>query len=307
MTTPYTYLIGWKSHNKFYYGRRTAKNCHPSDFWKSYFTSSKYVKEIFTKYGDPDVIQIRKIFSGDLLEKERIELCKKWEQRVLQKLNAAKNPKFINKSTGDAKFDSSGMVSVIDCNTGETVQITSEEFINQPDRYTGVLEGRLVVTEIKSGITTIVDTKEYHRNKHLYKHHAEGFIFVTLIKTSERVKITTSEFHSNRHLYKHHSEGIKVKDEIREKIRRSHTGKSKTEQHKKNISTALKGIERTPEHVENLNKARRPAFKAVIVNGIRFHSVNAAAAYFGVKHPAISNRLAGRKKLNDKFWEVRYA
>lgn len=31
--TPYTYLIGWSKQNKFYYGRRTAKNCHPKEFW----------------------------------------------------------------------------------------------------------------------------------------------------------------------------------------------------------------------------------------------------------------------------------
>lgn len=45
----YTYLIGWSNHNKWYYGRRTAKNCHPNEFWKTYFTSSKYVKEFRKK------------------------------------------------------------------------------------------------------------------------------------------------------------------------------------------------------------------------------------------------------------------
>lgn len=38
--TPYTYLIGWSKHNIWYYGKRTAKNCHPNDFWVTYFTSS---------------------------------------------------------------------------------------------------------------------------------------------------------------------------------------------------------------------------------------------------------------------------
>jgi hypothetical protein len=31
--TPYTYLIGWSNQNKYYYGVRYAKDCHPNDFW----------------------------------------------------------------------------------------------------------------------------------------------------------------------------------------------------------------------------------------------------------------------------------
>ena len=37
--TPYCYLIGWTEQNLWYYGRRTERNCHPSEFWKKYFTS----------------------------------------------------------------------------------------------------------------------------------------------------------------------------------------------------------------------------------------------------------------------------
>jgi hypothetical protein len=29
MATPYTYLIGWTKHHKFYYGVRFSKNCDP--------------------------------------------------------------------------------------------------------------------------------------------------------------------------------------------------------------------------------------------------------------------------------------
>ena len=37
--TPYTYLIGWSNLNKFYYGVRYGKGCHPSDLWVKYFGS----------------------------------------------------------------------------------------------------------------------------------------------------------------------------------------------------------------------------------------------------------------------------
>lgn len=89
--TPYTYLIGWSAHNKWYYGVRYAKNCHPSDLWTKYFTSSKVIQDFRKLNGDPDVIQIRKIF-----------LCKEdaaiWEHKVLRRLRVNLNDKWLNKT-----------------------------------------------------------------------------------------------------------------------------------------------------------------------------------------------------------------
>lgn len=86
---PYTYLVGWSQHNKWYYGVRFAKGCNPSDFWVSYFTSSKYVKEFREAFGEPDIVQIRKTFNN---REEAIS----WEQRVLHRINALDDPKWIN-------------------------------------------------------------------------------------------------------------------------------------------------------------------------------------------------------------------
>ena len=97
----YTYLIGWSNHNKWYYGRRTAKGCHPTELWKTYFTSSKYVKEFRKINGEPDIIQIRKIFSD---KKE----CSKWESRVLLRLDVQHTEKWLNQKNGDEFWDFSG-------------------------------------------------------------------------------------------------------------------------------------------------------------------------------------------------------
>ena len=56
--TPYTYFIRWNDLNLNYYGRRTAKGCHPEEFFISYFTSSKYVKQTIDEFGMPDIIKI---------------------------------------------------------------------------------------------------------------------------------------------------------------------------------------------------------------------------------------------------------
>lgn len=91
--TPYTYLIGWTSHNKWYYGVRYGKNCHPSDLWVSYFTSSKHVKQFRDFYGEPDIITIRKVF-------EYVDKARYWEQRVLQKLKIIYSEKWLNHFDG---------------------------------------------------------------------------------------------------------------------------------------------------------------------------------------------------------------
>ena len=66
-TIPFTYLIGWTSHNLWYYGVRFAKGCNPRDLWTTYFTSSEKVKQTRQELGEPDVIEVRKIFQTDIL------------------------------------------------------------------------------------------------------------------------------------------------------------------------------------------------------------------------------------------------
>lgn len=86
---PYTYLIGWKKLNMFYYGVRYAKNCDPEELWKSYFTSSKHVKNFLKLNGNPDLIQIRKIFKST-------EKARQWEHTVLRRLKVKDRNDFLN-------------------------------------------------------------------------------------------------------------------------------------------------------------------------------------------------------------------
>lgn len=88
---PYTYLIGWPSHNLWYYGVRYAKGCHPGDLWAKYKTSSKYVKKTTEKLGDPTVKQVRKIFTT-------VNSARVWEEKVLRRMRVVPNPKWLNKN-----------------------------------------------------------------------------------------------------------------------------------------------------------------------------------------------------------------
>ena len=114
----------------FYYGRRTAKNCHPSDLFVTYFTSSEYVSQYIKTNGTPDVIDIRKIFTST-------EKCMQWEERVLRKIDAPCNLKFLNKSYGDGKFSSTGMCLVRNLNG-----ISEYTSVDDPRFLTGEIVGR---------------------------------------------------------------------------------------------------------------------------------------------------------------------
>jgi len=88
---PFTYLIGWKAHNVWYYGSKYAAGCNPSDLWTRYFTSSKYVKQFIAEFGDPDVIEIRNTFDTPAQ-------ATTWEKKVLRRMNVIHDDRWLNKS-----------------------------------------------------------------------------------------------------------------------------------------------------------------------------------------------------------------
>lgn len=94
---PYTYYIGWSAIGKYYYGVKYGFDADPNTFWKNYFTSSKYVKEIREKHGEPDIVQIRRTFDTP---QEAIL----WENKVLHRLDAIHKPQWLNKHNGKALY-----------------------------------------------------------------------------------------------------------------------------------------------------------------------------------------------------------
>lgn len=101
---PYTYLIGWKLLDLWYYGVRYAKDCDPSDLWVKYFTSSKKVAILRIECGEPDIVEIRRIFSTPVQ-------AKVWEERVLCRMNAVKSRRWLNQCNQNKHFCRSGPLS----------------------------------------------------------------------------------------------------------------------------------------------------------------------------------------------------
>ena len=101
MYQPYTYLIAWTHLNKFYYGVRYNKSIQDKtpeqDLWVDYFTSSKYVQEFRGEHGEPDRIEVRRVFDSP-------EKARDWETKFLKRIKAVENNNWLNKSYGDIKF-----------------------------------------------------------------------------------------------------------------------------------------------------------------------------------------------------------
>lgn len=90
MTTPYTYLLKHIPTGKVYYGCRYAIGCSPTEFWNTYKTSSKYVKELIDSYGaDTFIYEIRKVFND-------ADGARLWEHKVLKRMRVIQREDFLN-------------------------------------------------------------------------------------------------------------------------------------------------------------------------------------------------------------------
>ncbi len=92
---PYTYLVGWSKLGFWYYGVRYSKNCFPSDLWVSYFTSSNTVKKFRKQFGEPDVVEIRRVFEDRATAID-------WERRVIKKIGAVNSETWLNRTDNKA-------------------------------------------------------------------------------------------------------------------------------------------------------------------------------------------------------------
>lgn len=94
----YTYLIGWKELDVWYYGYRGAVS-PKDDLWIEYFTSSKYVARFRELNGEPDVILVDKEFKS---KKE----AQHYEDAYLAEKHAVQSENWLNRSRAGKEFRS---------------------------------------------------------------------------------------------------------------------------------------------------------------------------------------------------------
>lgn len=89
----YTYLLGWKSLDVWYYGYRAANKLSPYEDLPIYLSSSTYVKSFIENNGKPDIIRVHKCFES------KFE-AKNYETRFITKVNAVKSQRWLNRHDG---------------------------------------------------------------------------------------------------------------------------------------------------------------------------------------------------------------
>jgi len=103
---PYTYKLIFKPTGQYYYGVRYSKDCHPEELFVKYFTSSKHIHKLIKEYGvDTFTYKVSKIFKTP---KEAID----HEHKLLCRVNADKNGKFINKTKNKAIKSNKGLIVI---------------------------------------------------------------------------------------------------------------------------------------------------------------------------------------------------
>lgn len=157
----YTYLIGWKNIDKWYYGVKYSKDSNPEHFWKEYFTSSTYVEETRKVFGEPDIIQVRKKFTDP--QKARL-----WEHRVLKRMKVTSNDKWLNK-TNNISFDPKLMSQIGKTKKGELNNFFGKNHTEEYKKKMSEKQKLLMTEEKKKKISEAI--KKKHANgeyKHIY-------------------------------------------------------------------------------------------------------------------------------------------
>lgn len=82
-------------------GVKYKRGCHPDDLWTTYHTSSRYVKKFRKEHGEPDVIEVRRTF-------DCVEQAQDWESKVIERMDAVKSKRWLNKKNPKGKFYNTG-------------------------------------------------------------------------------------------------------------------------------------------------------------------------------------------------------
>lgn len=223
----YTYLIGWSAHNKWYYGRRTSKYCkNTTELWTTYFTSSKKVAQFRKQYGEPDIVEVRKVCPSR-------EYCIKLETRILKYLKVSSNINWLNQREGDQGC------------TAYTTRIRSEESRKRDSeqKIQKYLDSKGFTIELLTeAISPLVN--DYMPASQISKLLNINYRWVSRLfphtrtveyKTLSQKHIRTPEYRDKK---RKESTGRIASLEKRQKCREAHLGKPKKETHKQHMRAA---------------------------------------------------------------------
>ena len=173
-------------------GVRYARNCHPSDLWVKYPTSSKYVPKFIKEHGEPDVIEVRQTFNDSLQARE-------WESKVIRRMRMVKSKRWLNKKDPKGKFYNVGS------HTEETKQKMSELKKGEKNPNYGKTPSESTkqkISESKKGKKSPMYGKTHSEStKQKLSESLKGTITALNIETGEVFRISKELYHSRRDIY----------------------------------------------------------------------------------------------------------
>ena len=210
MNQPYTYLIGWRSQQKYYYGVRYAKNCSPTDFWVKYFTSSPAVSAMRLIFGNPDIVEIRKTFPTK-------EQAINWETRVLKRMKVVVREDFLNKNDAPAPPINNKVMSV---DTKAKISLVHKGKPKSDAHKQKLREARANQVNTRKGVPVSEETKQKIREARAKQ--------VITQETKEKMSVV-------RRGKNHWSYGKPMPKETKQKLREANLGKVLSEETKQKM------------------------------------------------------------------------
>ena len=245
---PFVYLLRFKPTGQFYIGSRYTEKqnppAHPDQLWTSYFTNSKPVKERIEEFGKESFeYEIRKTFQTSAE-------ARRYENRFLVKVNAAKNPRFLNKHNGGDGFFGGPKSEEYKLNMSKVKLNTPD---NVKEKISSTLTGRSLSIKHKENISIgkrgLPGRKWSEEEKARYALLRQGTYPPMPTRVKENlIKINT---------------GSKRTEEQRSTMSSASKGKPKSQQHRLNIGIAVRELgpkgpmsEETKKKIGKANKER---------------------------------------------------
>ena len=240
--TPYVYKLSWTAHDMRYIGASYRAGCHPSHLWNKsignagYFTSSAHVRGYIDQHGDPDQVSIVAFCSS-------MQEVKAHETMLLESVDGARNPKYLNKSNGDGEFvyDNSNNVVVFDKETGRSKRgkhVSREEYEANKDKYTTSGTGRCCFIDLNTNDLVYIDVSIARQHPDRYQTMNQGTVNVIDVNSGEPVRVTSEEYRANSASYYFHAEG---KVSVRE-LATGNVIRVPTDEYKQHIGTKYESI-----------------------------------------------------------------
>lgn len=246
-TIPFTYLIGWSEHNLYYYGVKHAEGCKPEDLWTKYFTSSKIVADKRIELGEPDIIEVRHIFTNK-------QDALKWEETVIRRMGAVLSESWLNLQNAGKHFRNHGIPRDIRCRerirqARITRMVNDPEFLKRcQDQARAASSSQEARDKIGTKAKKRYEDPEYAQNN-IDKHNTPEY----LEAASER----TARLYRESEEYRNNHKASITTPEYRSRQAKDSADRMKDPEYKARCIAAQKAALASPEKRKRMSEAAK--------------------------------------------------